>query len=64
LESPEEKSFTFLSNSEPVVVVEGWKRGQGVSSCPERETTQIVVKAPKCALSVKKGVLGLRHREG
>lgn len=64
MENPEEKSFTFLSNSELIVVVEDWRRGQGVSSCPERETTQIVVKAPKCILSVSKGVLGLRHREG
>jgi len=64
LESPEEKSFTFLSNSELMVVVDDWKRGLGVSSGPERETTQIVVKAPKYILSVNKGVLGLRHREG
>jgi hypothetical protein len=64
LGGPEEKSFTFLSNSEPTAAVEGRRRGMGVSSIPERETTQIMVKAPKCRLSVSKGVLGLRHREG
>ena len=64
MKSPEEKSFTFLSNSEGIIVVEDWKRGLGVSSGPERERTQIMVKAPKCILSVSKGVFGLRHREG
>ena len=50
----EMKVFSILSNSEHIVVVEGWKRGAGVSSASERETTLLVVKAPKCMLSVVK----------
>ena len=64
MEGPEEKSFIFLSNSEPAFAVEVWRRGMGVSSMSERETTLLMVKAPKCKLSVNKGVLGLRQREG
>lgn len=60
----EEKFFTILSNSESNVVVEGRRRGVGVSSTSERETALLVVKAPKCVLSVNEGVLDLRQRGG
>lgn len=50
-----------MSNSEPMVVVEGWRRGAGVSSASERERTLLAVKAPKFWLSADKGVLSLRQ---
>jgi hypothetical protein len=54
LDIPEMKVFNVLSNSKHIVAVEGRRWVAGVSSASARETTQLVVKAPKCMLSVIK----------
>ena len=43
----------FSSNSEYLSAVDFGKRGCGVSPYSKRGTTQTMVKAPKCQLSVK-----------
>ena len=48
-----EKSFIFLSNSKYCFVLEVRKRVCAVNVYSERGTTQIVIKVPKCYLSVK-----------
>jgi len=48
------KKFLGLSsNSEYFRAVDFRKRRQAVSDCRKRGTTQTIVKAPKCHLSVK-----------
>ena len=54
----------MLSNSELMVVVDGWSEGAGVSSVSERGTTQTKVKVLKCWLSALKGVPNLRQQGG
>ena len=54
MDIPEMKVFSVLSNSKHIVTAEGRRWGAGVSSASVRETTLLVVKAPKCMLSVIK----------
>ena len=54
----------MLSNSESLILVEGWSERARVSCVRMRETTQTKVKAPKCWLSVLKGVTGPKQRGG
>ena len=50
-----EKSLGPLSNSKGIRTVDLRRRGLGVNSSSERGTTQTVVKALKCWLSVNGG---------
>ena len=52
------------SNSELCHAVDPGSEGSRVSCGPKRETTQTVVKVPKCWLSVMKVVTGRRQRGG
>ena len=58
-----EKSVGTLSNSEGTRDVEAWKKGAGLSSVSKRGTTQRMVKALKCLLSVLKVLLSQNSQE-
>ena len=57
------KPVGILSNSEGISSEEAGKKGVGLSSMSERGTTQRMVKAPKCLLSVLKVLLSQNSQE-